>query len=352
MLFNVPVIPDEKFVEYLNRHVGSFYACHFGLYCADIDDCRHRLQFIETDRWIDFLSSVRIGRKFLLLNSRAHANQAYLDQNHLRKVVKILRSMLRAKVIDALVFSDAYYLQALSDAGADEASELQAIPSINCIPDTYGRIAAQLEFIASTRFQLPRTLLLDRSLNRRPQALKEVSSLCRKALPDVKIELLANEGCLYNCPFKLTHDCHISMLHIGQTLDTYRINRELGCMRAFQQDPSRLFKSPFIRPEDVEAYEPYADVLKLCGRTLGPAFLTRVVNAYLERNYCGNLLDLMDAMEGTARWLHVSNELLPADLLKHLLSCSRQCLDCSYCRQLIKACAKKKSLHEVLSEPG
>lgn len=344
MLFNVPVIPDERVIETLNRHASSFYSCHFSLYAADIFDCRHRLGFIETGRWIELLASLKIPRKFLLVNSRAHAHGAYFDPEHLLRVTNILRSMLKSQVIDAVVFADAYYLRAISDAAGDEASELQAIPGINCVLDTYDRIACMLDFIASTRFRLPETLVLDRSLNRRPDALKEVSARCRQALPEVKLELLANEGCLYHCPYKLTHDCHIAMLNMGQTLDTYRINEELGCMRTLRENPSNLFKSPFIRPEDVSTYESYVDVIKLCGRTLGPTFLVRVVDAYLSRKYSGNLLDLMDAMDATAKWLHVSNDSLPADLLQRLLTCSRECSTCSYCGGLIKSCAKKKAM--------
>ncbi len=344
MLFNAPVIPDERFIETLNGNASAFHSCHFGLYSADVDDCRHRLQLIETERWIELLASVRIERKFLLINSRAHAYGAYFDEERPRKVIKILGAMLRAKVIDGIVFADAYYLQALSDAGADEVSELEAIPSVNFQADSFDIIAGLLEFIASTRFKLPETLLLDRSLNRRPEDLKAVSARCRKAFANIKLELLANEGCLWHCPFKPTHDCHISMLNTGQSMDIFRVNRDLGCMRTLGRDPSRLFKSPFIRPEDIDAYEPFVDVLKLCGRTSGAPFLTRVVEAYLRGKYSGNLLDLMDAMDGTARWLHVSNDSLPADFLQHLLSCSRQCSACSYCKELIAGCSRQKPL--------
>ena len=344
MLFNVPVIPEQTFVEAINRNAGAFYSCHFSLYSPDFSDCRHRLEFIETGRWIELLASVRIGRKFLLLNSRAHGNGAYFDLDRPRKASAVLRSLLKAKVIDGVVFADAYYLQAISDAGGDEVSELEAIPSVNCILDACERIDSMLEFISTTRFRLPQTLILDRSLNRNPDSLKEIASHCRKVLPDVKLELLANEGCLHHCPYKLTHDCHIAMLNAGQTLDTWRINSELGCMRTLQRDPSRLFKSPFIRPEDVSAYEPFVDVLKLCGRTQGAPVLMRVVDAYLSRKYSGNLLDLLDAMDGTARWLHVSNDLLPPDFLKRLLSCPRQCSACSWCRELLAGCATVKTV--------
>ncbi|MGO9021878.1 MAG: hypothetical protein ACLQVJ_26365 [Syntrophobacteraceae bacterium] len=344
MLFNVPVIPDERLAATLNRHASSFYCCHFSLYSCDVHDGRHKHQLLETGRWVEFLRSVRIARKYLLVNSRAHAHGAYLDPAHLQTVIQTLRSMLNAGVIDGIVFADAYYLQAISDAGEDEASELEAIPSVNCMLDTYDRIASMIDFISSTRFRLPETLILDRSLNRRLDALAEVSARCRELLPAVKLELLANEGCLSNCPFKLTHDCHISLVNMGRPLDTHRINRELGCMRTLQRDPSHLFKSPFIRTEDAAAYEPYVDVLKLCGRTPGAPFLMRVVDAYLHGKHSGNLLDLMDAMDGTAEWLYASNDRLPVDFLQRLTSCSRECRTCSYCRDLIESCAKPKGI--------
>jgi collagenase-like PrtC family protease len=344
MLFNVPVIPDERLAATLNRHASSFYSCHFSLYAADIHDGRHKHRLMETGRWIEFLRSVRVARKYLLVNGRAHVHGAYFDPDHLRTVIQILRSMLNAGVIDGIVFADAYYLQAISDAGEDEVSQLEAIPSVNCMLDTYDRIDSMIDFISSTRFRLPETLILDRSLNRRLDVLTEISARCRETLPAVKLELLANEGCLYHCPYKLTHDCHISLVNMGQPLDTHSINRDLGCMRTLQRDPSRLFKSPFIRPEDAAAYEPYVDVLKLCGRTSGAPFLMRVVDAYLHGKHSGNLLDLMDAMDGTAECLYASNDRLPADFLQRLTSCSRECRTCSYCRDLMESCAAPKRI--------
>jgi MoaA/NifB/PqqE/SkfB family radical SAM enzyme len=50
-----------------------------------------------------------------------------------------------------------------------------------------------------------RTVLIDRSLNRDLDEIKKIGKL-KKTLPDLKISLLAREGCMPSCPFKLEHD--------------------------------------------------------------------------------------------------------------------------------------------------
>jgi collagenase-like PrtC family protease len=342
MLFNVPVVPDEDLARVLNDHAASLHSCYFSLHAPQIHDGRLQRRFVDTTQWIEFLSSLHVPRKYLLMNSRVHGYEAYFDQDQIQRVVQTLEGMLVAGVIDGVVFADAYYLQALSDAGPDVASQLEAIPSINHMLSSFERVASVMDFIASTHFAPPGALILDRSLNRRLDALTEIATRFRETAPGIGIELLANEGCLDHCPFKLTHDCQISLVNMGLDLDTHVVNRELGCQRTVQRSPALLFRSPFIRPEDVGAYEQTADVLKLCGRTLGARFILNVLNAYASRHFAGNLLELMDAMEPTAQWLHVSNEDLPQEFFQRLSSCSRDCRRCTYCEDLLRTCARPR----------
>jgi hypothetical protein len=114
-------------------------------------------------------------------------------------------------------------------------------------------------------------------------------------------------------------------------------NRELGCSRYFLGDHAHILRSPFIRPEDVELFEPHADVIKLCGRTRGAGVMQRIARAYLQRSYRGNLLELMDSMEHIAARLYLPNEAIPADFARRVCTCSGACTQCGCCRDLAAA---------------
>ncbi len=80
-----------------------------------------------------------------------------------------------------------------------------------------------------------------------------------------------------------------------------------------EREPHRVFASPFIRPEDAWRYSESADIIKICGRTLGAGFLERVVGAYTAGVFRGNLLDLLDATHWMAGRWEIPNDLLSDD---------------------------------------
>ncbi len=339
MLLDVPFIPDPEYAAFLAERQGHLHSVHFSLYAEGVPDGRHRFRNIAPRRMADLLAWIGRPRKYGLLNSRFHPPRFYLAPDGLVPVLEGVTSLLEAESLDGIVYADPYLLKALSDASPETAAALEAVPSVNFLPETFDGVYALMESIGETRFKPPGKLTLDRSLNRRRGDLADLSARIRSEWPELKVSLLANEGCLYRCPFKLTHDAHIGLVHLGHDLDTHRINGELGCMARLRETPHRLFGSPFIRPEDVPVYADDADVLKICGRTLGPAFLKRVVTAYLAGNYEGNLLDLTDAMAWLADEVHVGNSSVPADFAATVIDCAKTCGSCDYCRTVFDACA-------------
>ena len=338
LLLDVPFLPDPQYTEFLAEFQPALHSVHFSLFLEHLPDGRHRPgNSPEFAALAPALAKLPGPKKYGLLNSRFHHPRLYSDKAALQKIIRALDTLLTATTLHGITIVDFYLLQALSDTSPETCAQLEAVPGVNCMLDSFDKVQACLAAIANTGFKPPAKLNLDRALNRNLPELAEISRQCHRSFPGVKLTLLANEGCLDRCPFKLTHDAQIAFANTGLIAnETHATNLELGCIRELTAHPAELFKSPFIRPEDLHHYKGMVEVIKLCGRTLGPAFLQRVVRAYADRQYEGNLLDLVDTMEWLAKRLHLANEELPADFLTKLAGCDKNCRACLYCQELYR----------------
>lgn len=110
-----------------------------------------------------------------------------------------------------------------------------------------------------------------------------------------QLQLIANNGCLYDCPFTVNHGLlcsHASQSgHIlqGFIIDFYRIM----CSYMRLKDPVNFVRSDWIRPEDISCYENLGiDCIKIVNRGMTSEAIKNIVKAYSDRKYEGNLLDL------------------------------------------------------------
>jgi collagenase-like PrtC family protease len=291
---NVPFIPDTDYVQFLDGLGKRLYAVHFSLYDSALCDARIRFETLDVKTLVEHLKRVPAPKKYLLANGRFHPPESYLKPSKLKNLLHRVEQLQTAGVLDGIVFSDPYLLFAISDVAPDLADCIEAVPSVNFMIDSVPKLNSILEMIERSRFRPPGKISVDRALNRRPKALNELSAAIRSRLLETKIELLANEGCLNQCPFRPAHDALIAAANAGFVVDTLRLNRDLGCMRVLSESPHCVLSSPFIRPEDMARYEASADIIKICGRTLGKGFLTQTVGAYIKGKYTGNLLDLFE----------------------------------------------------------
>lgn len=135
--------------------------------------------------------------------------------------------------------------------------------------------------------------------------------LLRKSVK-CKIQLIANDACLCNCP---TYNNHYLMnSHASQNwhrcrgymFDYYIIM----CRYRRLKDPVNLIRSSWIRPEDVSFYEDLGvDSIKLVDRRLPTNVIMKILDAYLNRSYEGNLIDLFHTLQGRTfnankRWVN------------------------------------------------
>ncbi len=341
-LLDVPFLPEEPYAEFLADCGEDLDSVHFSLLATRRLDNRIQLQGSDLlDPLADLLAGLPGVKKYALLNSRFYGPSLFTDGRSLRFLVDMLDTCVNRGVLDGIVYCDHYLLQKLSDAAPDLAASLEAVPGVNTMLDSFAKIQAQLMYIRETCFKGPGKIIVDRSLNRDLDRLAELGLQCRKEFPSIRLEVLANEGCLYHCPYKLSHDAYIALANYEGRDCTHRLNRDLGCMRLVDERPYRILQSPFIRPEDVELYLYHVDTIKLCGRTLGTGFLKRCITAYRERSYTGNLLDLLDALHWLADQVYVDNPSLSFDFAGMLSMCDKDCRNCGFCAELFASVARR-----------
>ncbi|MBQ0006280.1 MAG: hypothetical protein KBS57_02615 [Alistipes sp.] len=158
-----------------------------------------------------------------------------------------------------------------------------------------------------------------------------------------KLGLLANSGCLRNCPWQTYHDnliAHSSAALNHQPADDF--NPHLcWTMYADRANLPEILKATWIRPEDLDEYAPYVDVVKLATRQHSMPRL--VVDAYVSRSYDGNLLDLFEPGYTPAFVGHgimLENSRFPSDWASKSGHCLRECTGCGYCGKVFDMIAR------------
>ena len=345
MKLSVPYIPDIDYSGYLQTKVSFLESVYFSLDSGPVLDSRIRFSSADIQTLAQGLSPFSGIKKYCLLNSRFICPDFYMSRSFLSQTLDKLETLYDACGLDGIVATDFYLINGLSRTDHPLVSRIEVLPGVNSMIDSPHKALALLEIIENTRFKPPGKLILDRSLNRDLQKLETAVLGIKSAYPDMGIELLANEGCIYQCPFKFTHDAQISLSNTGLVRETtHKLNQELGCQAYFHDHGHKFLKSPFIRPEDLVQYENLADSVKLCGRTLGRRFLIRCVDAYAKGSFDGNLLDLMDAASFLAASYQIDNKKLDPGFFTTLTSCTKECKCCNLCADLFSFAARNSNL--------
>jgi collagenase-like PrtC family protease len=133
-------------------------------------------------------------------------------------------------------------------------------------------------------------IIIDEHINREFKNLEAI----RKAV-GCNLELILNNICLWQCPYNYEHVNHDGHSSREGEQEDYCYLQYPGylCLYRKLTDPVELLKSPWIRPEDISAYEDIGyDSFKITERFKRTPLLLEHVQAYENRRYDGNLLDL------------------------------------------------------------
>jgi len=152
-----------------------------------------------------------------------------------------------------------------------------------------------------------------------------------------KLYLLANSGCLSFCSGQTFHDNLVAHeAEIAETVNLAGWNPILCCSH-YQNRKNwvSFLQSSWIRPEDIKNYEPYFPMVKLATRM--HANPRKVIQAYAEGKFNGNLLDLCEpSHEHLFPGYVIANSRFPKDWFKKTTGCDRKCGRCGYCAAVLK----------------
>lgn len=133
---------------------------------------------------------------------------------------------------------------------------------------------------------------MQREYNRDFETIKTLRNWCDQN--GKTLHILANSGCLNHCSAHVFHDNLVS--HEQQIAKMDNAYQFTGICREYLRDPahyqSLIEDTSFIRPEDVEKYEPYFDTMKLATRV--HRCPENVLRSYVNRCYSGDILALLE----------------------------------------------------------
>ena len=174
---------------------------------------------------------------------------------------------------------------------------------------------------------------MNRDFNRCRARIEELKTWCDEN--GKKLYLLANSGCLKHCSVHNFHDNLVAHEQEIRTMDNAYEFRGL-CHEYLARKEKQIHylrDTTFVRPEDLPLYAPYFDVVKLATRSSRNP--VRILEAYLNGSYSGNLMDLMEPDHAEAFYPAVlENSRIPAEFAAHVLDCPGNCGTCTYCDEI------------------
>jgi len=349
MNFDIPVIYDTDYIDFINSNSNYIHSIYFSLPTGKSSDARIISRLFEIDVFNAFLNNIpKHIKRYVTLNGRYTPIDLYSNEN-IKTTIQNLKKLYLSNNLNGIIFLDCYFLLLLSEEDPNFLKEIEAIPSINCFIDSIEKFYSYINYIKKTNFKHPSKIILDRSLNRN---IKKLSSICeeiKKYDSNLKIEILLNEGCLYQCPFKINHDICISLvndktvgglIYLNNKLNNndfefQSLNQKYGCLNYLTLNPEDILKTPFIRPEDIKYYE-FIDIFKLCGKVRHFDFLQECFIAYRTGSYSKNLLDLLDSLSVFNEKYYIFNDQFPKTFFEQVNNCDKNCNSCNYCSRVFK----------------
>ncbi|UCH89704.1 MAG: U32 family peptidase, partial [Thermoplasmata archaeon] len=225
---------------------------------------------VDKDYVKEYINAVHsAGMKFnYLLNAPCMNNMEYDKATHTELIEYM--DWLNKMEVDSVTVTNPYLMEIILEQFPGLGVSVSVITHVNSVHRA--RLFEELGV---------QSIALDFNINREFKLIKKI----REAVK-CKLTVLANDGCLYQCPFRGYHYNIIG--HASQTINPlkgfYFDYCIIRCTMKRFTNPVELIRGRWIRPEDVHLYEEMGiDNLKLSGRRMSTKWLLNTAGAYSAR---------------------------------------------------------------------
>ena len=167
-----------------------------------------------------------------------------------------------------------------------------------------------------------------------------------------KLCMLANSGCVRNCPWQVYHETLLSHTFSKSFKEMADQHIDIVCNRLFgTRHLFEFLRCTWIRPEDIHVFEPDLETIKLSTREA--KYPLEITEAYVNESYDGNLLRLTDPIHAYAfRPNRIDNKSFPADWVTSGIAakCADNCIHCGKCEKILKQVLKYDVDHSVRAD--
>lgn len=167
----------------------------------------------------------------------------------------------------------------------------------------------------------------------------------RKKFPRLKLKLMVNEGCIFECPDQNFHSCTMTMTH-GKRIDP----GIFYCHKLPARNHWRFLTGQYIPPKFLHKYLGLADEFKIAtrgahGEPAGNDFIRGILEEYVDeadipveramRSSFGGSFFIRKYPQGPGASLGYSMP-YPDDFFKMRTACAHDCWRCDYCKKILK----------------
>ena len=265
----------------------------------------------------------------ILANATCYADKAFTEEQRLQ-IVGIIRHLDKLGLYPEIVTTTSPFIAKVFKLNFPDI-EVRASVNMRL------RNTLALEYLAP----LYDSYYICRDVQRDLPTFHMMTAWCREH--GKKLCMLANSGCVRNCPWQVFHETLLSHRFTDSFPEMGREDMGLVCNKIFEKKSMRanFLRCTWIRPEDIHVFEPELETIKLSTREA--VHPLEIAEAYVNGSFDGDLVRLMDPIHTFGfRPYRVDNKSFPADWVTSGIAgkCAENCVHCGKCEQILQQVLK------------